>query len=352
LKVPAIQIKQRDKTLYLSAMKVKEIIGYDVDRVDVKGKDGYQRPLDQNRVKQVRRYLTEGVGVFPTSVLFNIRGEVGFKSDDGSVGTLTIDDKLWLVDGQHRIGGLEEAARGAPSFAEYELPVVIMTTKTRQDEITHFYTINTEQKGVPVDVAVRHLVIEEKEKGTGIMVQKGKLDQVIAIQVSDKLALNPQSPWHEKVQMSDQPRKLPNHVINQKSLYRSLFPVARVQALRDAYLIDRDDAVDKIAELLIRYWRAVQRLCPKAFQDPDNYLVQRTTGAYVLHLLFPAIFERCKENGDLSEESFLSVLKPTGMTDIDWHRDMASKFGGMQGFRALQYQYESKLPQLKGLLKI
>ena len=64
------------------------------------------------------------MGCFPTSILINVRGDLSFEEDEDfgwcSLGELDIgEERLWLIDGQHRVEGLKRAIERNVDFEQY-----------------------------------------------------------------------------------------------------------------------------------------------------------------------------------------------------------------------------------------
>jgi len=351
MQVKAQRICQKGVTFYLVKFRLGDLVDgetkFKVDRIDVSEETGYQRPLDPKRVNSVKNYILEEEGLFPNSVQFNVRERMQFNEEENGWGTLHINGDLWLVDGQHRIEGLLAARNQDRTVLDFEIPAVILDGFSWHEEIKRFYKDNSTQVGVPIDVATRHLIKQERAQGIESII--GREEEVMALQVTDRLALHPDSPWYGRVQLSDQPKKGPGQVIAQKSLYRSLLPVMRLGELRGRYVSAKDDnakddVLEDISYLLKNYWHAIKEICPEAFQEPGRYLLQKTTGAYVMHLLFLPIFNRM--SNDFSKDAFLELLQYTGMSSADWTRETAGQYQGMQGFKKYSLKFEQKLPPL------
>jgi len=79
---------------------------------------------------------------------------------------------LWIVDGQHRLKGLEIIGEHNPNLLELEIPVVIIALKgdnpedARYKEAVQFLIINRTQKGVRADLAERILLRVAQMEGT------------------------------------------------------------------------------------------------------------------------------------------------------------------------------------------
>jgi DGQHR domain-containing protein len=188
LSVLAIRFRQKrpDVNLYVTALPVKDLLGRlssDTYRSD--NPSGYQRPVTPSRVRQVSSYLRLEEGMLPTSIVLCVRQphRGHFETADadtggGESGLLTIqpDVTLWVVDGQHRLYGLERALKKdkAKWVADYPLPVVIVEGIDRYEEMRYFHVINTRHRGVPTDVVDRHLLSMREAEGTGLIDREGE----------------------------------------------------------------------------------------------------------------------------------------------------------------------------------
>src|SRR5437867_7273787 len=124
VQVPALKLIQKGVDLYLTRLRIDDISKlYQVDRFDIEENvGGYQRSLDDARARQVKKYVQEErPGTLPAALVMNCRDPKGllFKEIRDGVGKLSIKSNLWLVDGQHRIAGLELAAVKDQSLGDY-----------------------------------------------------------------------------------------------------------------------------------------------------------------------------------------------------------------------------------------
>jgi len=175
LSVYAIRFRQKrpDVSLYVTTLRLKDLLGrFQSDTCGDDEDGGYQRPVTPSRLRQLSTYLRREEGMLPTSILLCIRQphRAEFKASvgangKGETGTLTIEPEvpLWVVDGQHRLYGLERALKKdkAKWLADYPLPVVIVEGIDAYEEMRYFHVINTRHKGVPTDVVDRHLLALE-----------------------------------------------------------------------------------------------------------------------------------------------------------------------------------------------
>ena len=88
---------------------------------------------------------------------------------------------------------------------------------------------------------------------------------------------------------------------------------------------------DILVDALDRYWLAWKTLCPRAFDEPQHHVIQKTAGVTVLHELFIEVAKLLKSrNKDWTKDNFYEVIdKMTrGVSDDFWH---SRGEGGMTG---------------------
>lgn len=119
--LPVIQVSQRIGTYYIASISAPDLvkIAYaDVRRIeerDVEKYLGIQRPLDEKRVKQIKKYLSSPDASFPTGIVLSIdqkctefdeTGQLILKPYNGEFAddkSISINKVAKILDGQHRI---------------------------------------------------------------------------------------------------------------------------------------------------------------------------------------------------------------------------------------------------------
>jgi DGQHR domain-containing protein len=326
--IPALKISQKgmrsspngplNVDLYLTTLSAKDLIDETrakVDRWSPENPDGYQRPLTRARKSQVKDYLLEEEGLFPTSILLNCRGNVEFEEKgEGGFGLLRIPKEslpLYIVDGQHRIEGLKYTIiQGFGEFLDYPLPVVIMNQKDKTLEVSMFYKINKRQRGVPVDIAERNIQRLLEHPGLKGGLEQEKLSELKAAQyleILDYLNNEPTSPWYKRIQMPGEPKK-------DKWIRQSIFAkaLAKMIIMNSTLLIEPKD---KLKTFLLNYWKVLRDLYPNALGErAEDYVLVRSQGVRAFTYLAGAIYMKCKEKGSFSQDTikeFLSKIKDT-----------------------------------------
>ncbi len=362
-KFTVMRIEQSGVTMYLTTITAKDVVDglSQVDAWSPTNKQGYQRLPVQSRFRNIARYLMGKEGaraILPQAVVLNAREQDGSKikfteSAIAGVGTLQIPDdvRLWEVDGQHRLGGLRYAVEQNPAFATYPIPVVITAGLPRLDEAVLFFVVNTTQKRVPTDLAQRLIEQQMGDEDLRLkIVAEGKEWIPKATKMVDLLVATAGHPWYGKIGIPG--TKLSGVTLKQVSFVTSLKPI-----LTGLYgSLETED----IAQLLIRYWQALDEMYPEAFKDPDDYVIQKTVGVFPLHMIAPQVFDQVRiANGKITRDGILEVLKALdknlgqeyGGGSEFWHskEGEAGKYAGSKGFRLLADILREHMPEMKKL---
>ncbi|MEK3721969.1 DGQHR domain-containing protein [Paenibacillus sp. FSL H8-0034] len=145
-----LQCKMRGRVAYQSYFSAS--VG--VNLIYVKPFDhpsgkGYQRPVDAKRCADFAHYLSKGEEALFTPILLNAGANWEFSSYDRqrpSYGRLLCKGRASLMDGQHRVGGIEKYVRETNS--DINIPFLAFHSLDEDEEIKLFDTINTKAKGI------------------------------------------------------------------------------------------------------------------------------------------------------------------------------------------------------------
>jgi len=332
LEIEAIHFIQNETTMYIAKMKTTDLLNrtkVDVWRIDEGVEKGYQRNPSVSRARSFGRFMQVG-NTSPSSILLSIRGDDA-KRVRYEKGHLIVPDNLtlWLVDGQHRVEGLRQVIDVDSNIGGLEFPVVIMLVDLDYEEAKQFVIINKTQKGVRADLAERFLQKAIKMEGwKQLRAQKelGILKPILgdidwrprAVEIADMLNNDTDSVWHGKIRLPNAPKE--NTIVAQKSFTDSLEPI-----LKHEYFKNR--TADAIVSILNNYWNAISKLCDDAFDTPQDYVLQKTTGTFVLHRILPTVAKYCRDaQGKLvltepKIEEILSKVKKEYMNSKYWHVD-------------------------------
>ena len=344
--VPAIRFDQDGITLYVTSLPARVIADIGVvdtwnpDLPENDGEQGYQREVVQSHAKQIARFLLdpEHNRLMPTAATLCARRPLEFTpvSHNGeaqSFGTLSLTPPIYIVDGQHRTAGFTLAAEEDEEIAAFERPVVIMEGVGKLEEIRQFQTINATAKRVRTDLADRLL------KQLGEFDEPSKSWKAVAIEVSDVLNTTPKGPWVGRITMPNGNRG----VATQRTMTESLKLVTTG--------VLRPTDVTTIAGALNNFWGALRKLMPEAFENPRDYVLQKSVGVFAFNEVAAEVFLRCFADGrDFTQEKMYSLLRGTGeyVDPTFWlsrsKGGTAPNYGGRGGFSALAHEIIAELP--------
>jgi DGQHR domain-containing protein len=290
VKVPAIRFYQKGVPMYLTALRIDDLDLCSIDRYDpqkIAKWKGYQRGLNEEKIRNLAKYLERDDGILPVPGLLNVREKGALQFSDGpsrkpTHGVLTISDytPLWVVDMQHRLEGIKLAHSNAV-LDEFYVPVLITEGLPAVNEAAQFYVINTQSKRMGVDLT-RRLLIEHDLIKDITDVPEWELKAVrIAIKLNSQIRGNP---WYQRIREPEAER-MRDQVATEKSFVPSL-----------KWLLTSPEAKSKqpahLARFLAAYWEGIRTNLPRAFESPRAHLIQKTPGFMAFHRLAPIVYRR------------------------------------------------------------
>ena len=169
--LPVIEVTQRIGTFFIGSLGAQELvqIAYaDVRRIeerDVEKYLGIQRPLDEKRVKQIKKYLESPDASFPTGIVLSInqnctefdqKGQLVLKQyeSDFEGESIPISKIAKILDGQHRIAAFVNENWEFDETLwqlignEFQFNVIIFIGLDIDEQATIFATVNLAQTKV------------------------------------------------------------------------------------------------------------------------------------------------------------------------------------------------------------
>jgi DGQHR domain-containing protein len=358
-------------TLYVGALPADTLI--EIAKIDVfdagKSPEGYQRAPIEYRVKQVSRYVRDHEGILPTAILVTVRENTEFRpAEEGADGTPTrgtlfIDPEssLWVIDGQHRIKGLQQAAEAKRSGDPdaklgYEVPVVFALGLSLYEEMRLFNIVNSRAKSVPTDLAADQLRKMVKEEGVAPLEQGRLTDRDYRKAVGTRVAYHLNSspgPWQGKIRLPNESRDNKRKPLQVNAVASSLEPALRDTYIRSIWEPELDNEWPTLRGLVYTYWSALAELMPEAFADIENHTIQRTAGTYAFNWILPDVVYRCLMANDFSTEGFRNVVGYLGkwVESETWHSDSdvdsLTRSTGMASIRQLADRLRRALPAVE-----
>ena len=146
-----IRFQCRDIQSYVFKIKVKDILP--LYYVAVRGKSNeegaVQRVLSNKRIGDIANYVGAGNMFLNTFILNWSNNENKLIIEDDSIRIPKISSSLQVLDGQHRLAGIQKACEADPSIGEKDILVVLTENLSTTEAAEVFLNINYEQRQVP-----------------------------------------------------------------------------------------------------------------------------------------------------------------------------------------------------------
>lgn len=314
-----------------------------------KHKYGYQRNLNEKHYKAIKKQLLENTAILPTSIILSVNRDYIEKKIESTnlsdeliqvfFDTNSEEKQFRIVDGQHRLKGLEEAAKDDETFNDYRLNVVILITEPskRVVEIDVFRDINSLAKKINTDLTVlakyNYEILGEYEIS----------DIVKHVSVKTAYYLNEEetnSVWHKGVKFDIHDER-PLGIINISPFSRSIEGIVRAYIEQNRHTQYSDSSIEiinyteKSAKYLANFinaaWTKVKEKWYGCFkeqtvQDMYEYTIiyydntsylQKTTGTNAIHMI---LNDCIKEAGFTPEciSLFSNVIRSSEISSDDW----------------------------------
>ncbi len=372
LQTRVIRLSQKGVTMYVGKMKSGDLLQlWEIDKFRDDDLEGYQRKVYDSRTQEILDYLVDcPVAVMP-GVLVSLRGGTIFRPDPkgSDTGTLEIPNRkgaVWVIDGQHRIGGfhlaldydqmgnLTEEEKLNPetleSLREYELPVVFIDSSQASREIKTladpsiplnerdiervvFFIVNKTAKSISPSLKDA-LAYKIKAAGiAGIPIIEAKPWRYTATKIALVLFRNGKvgSPFSGLMKITGIESRIARGT--GKPLTLSAFVSSLDRLIQDERF--KAEKYDDQLDYVSTFWRVVRSTKPEAFAEPQHYMVLKSMGVYALNKLAREVFNWCKDKGvETSEKNIKKYIDP--LKEFDWTKKTSplADFGGQKGVKA------------------
>ena len=356
--IKCLEIEQPIGVFYIGVMDADALvrISYaDVRRLEQREVETYlgiERPLSRERVKEIRDYAGTVDATFPTGVILAVDSDdVHFEN-----GVMSIRDAsrvARIIDGQHRIAGLEGFT------AAFQVNVVIFIDMDIEDQAMVFATINLAQTKVS-----KSLVYDLYEY------TKTRSPTKTCHNIARLLNSREDSPFYKRIKILGRATD-PHQPLTQAAFVEAvqeLISGDHRTALRERDLMKRDRKLERapvtetkrvlrnmfidnkdaeIARLVWNYFDAVRRQWPAAWSgiDQTGNVLPRTNGFKAFMRFFASVYLRVDQPGAVTPtSSFLKVFEKIGLQDADFNTDAYPP--GMTGESRLYRELEQRLRQI------
>jgi DGQHR domain-containing protein len=366
---PAIKFKQSSFNLLSTVLPFNVI--HQKSKTLIYGIDdgGYQRIQDEKHYQSIKRYIEIGNFVFPNSIILAIDEADLTKiiaNEDKDFTFLDLNEipelLFRVVDGQHRLLGIEKAAENNSELKNLRLQISIVVTPNnrRSLEMEIFSNINSKAKRLRTDLielAKYDFRILEERIGTK------DLNPHIAINTAFKLNENysQENVWQNAIKI-DIHAENKIGIIGVTAFSEAISGVvssyinlnqADIQKMDDGNLIRFSrSASDELSDFLIKCWQVISDRWPKTFLDPykvldidsqyksiaydPNFYIQKTLGCKAINYLISDILkEKFNSKFNLNTlEELTKIIYDCKLNDYDWQLGKTlSGISSESGFR-------------------
>jgi len=354
IEIDCIEITQPIDTFYVGKIKWQELLKIadrDIERIRQEGEgtiDGYfgiQRELSKKRLKEISEYVSFGDATFPNSIVLSIDSIEFDESTEEVIPNIISfkDNKLRLrnngkiariIDGQHRVFGIEKYVTENPLFAEqfiFDLIVTIFIDIDEEYQSNIFATINKAQTKVNTSLVydlyslaktrspqrtvhnIVKLLNEDKDSPFYHLIKRlGKAEfksetiaqATFAETIIRYISLNP---------------SLDRNVLRQG---KKLSPIKGSEEkklfLRNWFVEPENET--KIAKLIWNYFEAIKERWELAWGN-TNYILTKSTGIIAFMRFLKDIVSYYGLDKVLSKQDFESILKNIELEDENFIND-------------------------------
>lgn len=336
-KLNLIEVEQPIGTFYLGKIDSKILVNY--SRVNPRDKDnGIQRQYSIKRVKEIANYCKDPDATFPTPIIVSIttekildeintvdfseekvedikksiiRSELIKKTNDGisiDLSGLKTGQKVFeIIDGQHRVLGIEEAQ----NFS-CQLVVVLMIDLTEEEKAYIFSTINSNQ--TKVDKSLIYDLFD---------LSKTRSPFKTAHYIARNMNTETNSPFKNKLKMLGK-KEYQESTLSQGTFVFGILKLISKDPKDDTIKLKNNEPLQNypkyplrslfineqdhlILKILTDYFNAVKEVFPEEWKNNTSVLT-KTTGYLGLIILFKELLEIGLHKNDISFNFFWNVF--------------------------------------------
>ncbi len=352
--IPVFSVKQPIGQFYVGVIRADDLLSicrFDYRRMQFRNEYadylGIQRKLNEKRIKEIKQYVDTIDACFPTSVVISVDAkcasinEVGLEGfmmlhiseyidEDSPQLSIPLNYVATIIDGQHRLKGLEEAQK-----SDFELSISIFIGADEATEASIFSIVNLAQTKVNKSLAY-DLFSYAKTRSP----EKTCHEIVVAL---DKLSDSPFQGKIKRLGVATEGRF--GETLSQATIVKGLLPYISKDPLsdRDAgkrfgfwepalatdgtkrifYDFFRRGEDVKILQNVINYFTAVKKRWPIAWGGTGTgNIINRTNGFNgFIRFLRPAYLHFTTTPEVVATGRFFELMERVGLNDEDFNAE-------------------------------
>lgn len=292
--------KENDIPYFIGYISAKDLVDHHkIPYISIKeGSTGYQRQPKPKPISDYAKKIASRPVDFPTLILLNIRNEDQINFINNGVLTYIPDhnNKLFVVDGQHRVLSLMAALERADSDGDdllYErlcnikIPFGLTITESVLNEMVIFYEVNNFAKSVSANIKKQIETMRAKLGDTDMLRTMELLGDdwsLIADHILLTVTRDEDNVWYNRIKYDNTKPFSPN--VGNSAMTRYL---KNIITSNEAEM--SSDKLTFSLEVFNAYWKAFEIAYPNVFGEDKakNYSIQTAMGADVFMRLWSFI---------------------------------------------------------------
>lgn len=337
----SIKVRQSIGDIYVTSIDPQLLLQMSiVDRRRIENDEeviGIQRDLKEEKVKQIKKYLSTNKATFPNSIILNTEEKYIIKKNDTSIELEINENTFSIIDGQHRVEGFRDNR-----IENFKLIISIFIALKSDEQAEIFTTINSQQTKVDPS---HNLNLElESKVYTPIKMM---------IELAQSFNYDKESPWYNSIKLL---RNSNDGILSLSAFVKPLN--ALTFSDNDYYLIKNElnknikefpsfmninydtkrfifwnfyKAKDfsSVYKILFNYFKALSIVLNKDWLN-QNSLLNKTTGYNALIKLFKELYLEGLKTNNLTYNFFFDKLSALSTMN----GTITSENFGASGFKA------------------
>jgi len=282
-------------------MKVSDLL--EIQYVAPRGKSteegAVQRILNRRRIVQIKDFVLEGNSFVNTFILNWTDSENLPKIKKETLNIPLQGRRAQILDGQHRIAGLQEAANVNPKVKDLEVLVSLAIGLDTKDAAKIFLNINSEQKPVPKSLIYDLFgeAIDDKEHSINR-----------ATDIIDYLNTNEESPYYKMVKYPGAPRG--TGMIDLAIMVNAMKPHLEKDA---AFSRMKLTEIETQRKIINNFYNALKKIYNKSNKlwdkKSENPFIKSAGFSGAFEFLVETLIPRCQADRIFSEDHMIKLMK-------------------------------------------
>ncbi|WP_346857192.1 DGQHR domain-containing protein [uncultured Draconibacterium sp.] len=296
-----ITTKFFDNDIYTFPMTVDDLL--DIQYVASRGKSteqgAVQRILNKRRISQIRDFILEGNSFVNTFILNWTDTDNPPKIKKETLNLPLQGRRAQILDGQHRIAGMQEAVNKNPQIGKIEVLVSLCIGLNTQEAAKIFLNINSEQKPVPKSLIYDLFgeAVDDKEHAI-----------IRATDIIEYLNSSDESPYYQAVKYPGAPRNI--GLIDLAIMVNAMKPHFEKDAVFSRLKLYEIEVQKKI---ITNFYSAIKSIYNKSnkiwSRKTENPFIKAAGFSGAFEFLTETLMPRCQTDKNFTTDHMLKLMK-------------------------------------------